>query len=66
MSKYNKAKLEKRARNEEYALKFKKSDKEARKSARKLRVKIREEEADKTFWENHEASKVKHALAQSS
>lgn len=42
MSKHDKLKQEKAARNEIYALKYKKKDKTARKQEKKLKIKARE------------------------
>jgi hypothetical protein len=58
MSKHDKQKQEKAARNELYALKFKKKDKQARKQERKLRVKKREARLQAQF-EANEANAIR-------
>lgn len=57
MSKHDKLKQEKAARNELYSLKFKKKDKTARRQERKLKIKVREERLQAQFEANEAKAK---------
>lgn len=50
MSKHNKAKIDKAKRNEYISEKFQSYDKQAKRQARRLRVKLRDAQLEQDFW----------------